>query len=301
MEISYLGMGIMGSAMAANLARAGFSVVVWNRTPGRSQTKTAVDAGCRLAQGIADAVKNAEIVFSCLSDVPDVEDVLSTASKNALPNALFIDFSTIGPKCAKRMASKLAAQGQRFIDAPVTGGDVGAQNGTLTIMCGGSESDFQQAEPFLKAMGKNVRLCGPNGSGQSMKLCNQVLCAVNMIAVVEALVLADELGVSKQLVVELLQGGAGGSWALSSLGKRIVDQDLAPGFMLKHMLKDLRLIREALGETSSLPGVELAEELFQKALSANDNHAASDSKGATLSGDGASSLGTQAMILAYRK
>jgi hypothetical protein len=129
----------------------------------------------------------------------------------------------------------------------VTGGDIGAKNATLTIMVGGGQSDFEEALPLLNILGKNIRYCGPSGAGQALKLCNQILCAVNMVSVCEALTLAQKLGLDRALVVDVLGGGAGGSWALSNLGKRILQEDLKPAFSLRNMLKDLRLVFASVG------------------------------------------------------
>ncbi|HEY9784556.1 MAG TPA: NAD(P)-dependent oxidoreductase [Candidatus Obscuribacterales bacterium] len=290
-NLAFLGMGVMGSAMAANLARAGFSVRVWNRTPGSPRTETAVAAGAHLAESLSEAVCDAEVVFSCLGDVDDVYQVLAGekgASVHAKPGTIFVDLSTIGPKAARNMSSNLAAKSLQFIDAPVTGGDIGARNATLTIMAGGDEQTFAFVRPLLEKLGKTVRLCGPVGAGQALKLCNQVLCAVNMIAVCEALLLAERLAVEPELVVDVLSGGAGGSWALSNLGSRIVKKDYAPGFALKHMIKDLRLIEENLGEIEQLlPGTRLAEKLFKRL--GQDDRSFYETQG------------TQAMVLAYRQ
>lgn len=292
-KIAYLGLGLMGEAMAVNLAKAGLNVVGWNRTPGKPGAAALIAAGGKVEKTIEDAVKDAAVIFTCLGDVGDVEQVLIEKGGvcDYAPNgAVIADFSTIGPDAAKRIYDSLKAKGMYFLDAPVTGGDVGARNGTLTIMVGGDETAFQKALPALEKMGKNVKLCGPSGAGQALKLCNQILCAVNMISVCEALQLAKRLGVDENFVVDVLSAGAGGSWALSNLGPRILKDDFAPGFALKHMLKDLRLVFENIdGNSDSLPGTKLAQELFKKV--GEDN--GSDSGGAN------GARGTQAMKLAY--
>jgi 3-hydroxyisobutyrate dehydrogenase len=247
MQIAYLGMGIMGSAMASNLAKAGHTVRVWNRSPGREGLAKAEAAGCTKCDTIAKAVKDCEIVFTCVSDVKDVEQVLlgpGGVSESSAPDTLVIDTATIGPAAAERINQRLLDTGIRFLDAPVTGGDIGAVNGTLTIMVGGRETDFQRALPVLKAIGKTIRHCGPPGSGQALKLCNQILCAVNLVAVSEALTLARQFGLDEVMLPEVLGTGAGGSWSLQNLGPRIIKDDFAPGFRIKDMLKDLRLVQE---------------------------------------------------------
>lgn len=293
--VAFLGMGIMGAAMAANLARSGQKVRVWNRTKTAAGLETARRAGASIEGGIGETVGNAPVVFCCLGDVPDVEEVLFGAGgvcQYAQPGSIVVDFTTIGPDAARSIHSRLKDHSIGFLDSPVTGGDVGARNGTLTIMVGGDAEDFDKVQPLLSAMGSNVRYCGPSGSGQALKLCNQILCAVNMIAVSEAFALAERLELDPQLVVEVLAGGAGGSWALANLGARILRGDLGPGFMLKHMIKDLRLIEDNIGASSSgclevLPGTRLARTLFEKVSRENG-------------GRNSTEKGTQAMVLAYR-
>jgi 3-hydroxyisobutyrate dehydrogenase len=292
-KIAYLGLGLMGEAMAVNLSRAGLDVVGWNRTPGKSGEAALLAAGGKVEKALKDAVSGAGVVFTCLGDIEDVEQVLIKAGgviECAAPGTVIADFSTIGPEAAKRIFDILNGSGLHFLDAPVTGGDVGARNATLTVMVGGDEEPFQKALPLLKKIGKTIKRCGPSGSGQALKLCNQILCAVNMISVCEAFHLAKQLGVDENLVVEVLSAGAGGSWALTNLGPRIIKSDFAPGFALKHMLKDLRLVFENLdGESDQLPGTKLAQALF-KQVGENDGSASGGADGAR---------GTQAMSLAY--
>ena len=292
-KIAYLGLGLMGEAMAVNLARAGLNVVGWNRTPGKSGEVALLTAGGKVERSLKNAVSGAGVVFTCLGDIEDVEQVLLKAGgviECAAPGTVIADFSTIGPEAAKRIFASLNSKGMHFLDAPVTGGDVGARNATLTIMVGGDEEPFQKAFPYLEKVGKTIKRCGPSGSGQALKLCNQILCAVNMISVCEAFHLAKQLGVDENLVVDVLSAGAGGSWALTNLGPRIIKSDFAPGFALKHMLKDLRLVFENLdGESDELPGTKLARELF-KQVGENDEDGGGGANGAR---------GTQAMSLAY--
>jgi 3-hydroxyisobutyrate dehydrogenase len=286
-KVAFLGMGIMGAGMAANLAKAGFKVNVWNRTANNAGIEQATKAGCTKFATIAEAIKDCQLIFSCVSDVKDVEEVLTGPHgvlRAANAGAIVIDTSTIGPEAAKKIGSLLAEKQIQFMDAPVSGGDIGAQNGTLTFMVGGSQSNFEMAQVAFKAMGKTIQLCGPIGAGQALKLCNQILCAVNMLAVTESILLAQKFELDPKLIPEVLGTGAGGSWALANLGPRINNADFAPAFMLKHMLKDLRLVHEEI-ETSnlSLPGMQLATIMFEQAA---DN--SSDTNG------------TQAMILGYK-
>lgn len=290
MTITFLGLGIMGGPMSANLANAGFDTNVWNRTPNRPGSIYAQNAGAKLFSTVEDAVKNSTHVFTCVSDVPDLEAVLfgeNGAVQYAQAKTLFVDFGTIGPKAAIAINEKLSAKDMRFIDAPVTGGDTGAKNGTLTILCGGNENDFNEVLPALGAMGKKIFYCGDSGAGQATKLCNQILCAVNLIGTCESLALAEEFGIDKAKLVEMLKDGAGGSWSFANLGLKISDCDFNPAFPIKHMQKDLRLVLESASEQELLPGTNLAQKLFEQAKSiAND-----------LDGN----EGTQAMFRAYSK
>jgi 3-hydroxyisobutyrate dehydrogenase len=289
--IACVGMGVMGSPMAANLARSGQKVSIWNRTPNRPGIHLAANAGAKVASSIQEAVKKADIIFTCLADVSDVEAVILGAggiAEFAQPNALIIDMSTIGPDAARKLGVKLKKYNLRFLDAPVSGGDTGAKNGTLTIMVGGEPTDFEECKPLLEILGKKIFLCGPVGSGQAVKLCNQALCAVHMVALCEAMQIAKLQGIDPNLMIEVCGTGAAGSWALSNLGPQIVESDFAPGFMIKHMLKDLRLVQESITPSGQdLPGVQLANHLFKVTKE--------------LDGGTAGEQGTQAMLRAYRE
>ncbi len=284
-KIAYLGLGIMGSAMTLNFAKAGYPVVAWNRTQARAGVEEVKRNGVQVTESLEEAVRDADYIFSCLGDVPDVEQVLlGSVKKQAGKNAVVIDMTTIGKAAAVRLNFELSEAGLRFLDAPVTGGDIGARLGTLTILVGGDKSTYDEVRPLFEAIGKNIVYCGEAGSGQALKLCNQVLCAINMIAVSETLSLADQLQVDKNLIVESLGSGAGASWALSNLGARILKGDFKPGFTVEHMLKDLRLIQENV-QDCHLPGTALAQELFKQA--------------GELGGEEGYRQGTQAMFKAY--
>ncbi|MCW6036154.1 NAD(P)-dependent oxidoreductase [Spirulina subsalsa FACHB-351] len=287
--VAFLGLGVMGGYMAANLARQGYTVQGWNRTPQKTGVNIAASAGVQIVPTLEAAVTGAKVVFSCVGDVPDVEAVLlgeSGAARYASPQTLLVDFSTIGSQAAKTIAQALADQNLSFLDAPISGGDVGAKNGTLTIMVGGREADFQAALPYFEAMGKTIRLCGPVGSGQAVKMCNQILCALNLVGICEAMILAEKQGLDPQIIVEVCGTGAAGSWALSNLGLKVATGDFTPGFMIKHILKDLRLVREiAATARQELPGVALAEDLFKRVEALDEL---------------AREQGTQAMMRAYR-
>ncbi|BAU62719.1 6-phosphogluconate dehydrogenase NAD-binding protein [Stanieria sp. NIES-3757] len=288
-KIAFLGLGLMGGAMAANIARRGYRVKAWNRTKNRPGIATAAEAGATIVDSIQSAVADAEIIFSCVGDVPDVEEVLlgkSGVIQYAQPSALVVDMSTIGSQAAKEMASQLNQHQLRFLDAPVSGGDIGAINGTLTIMVGGEPQDFAECQPLFEAMGQNIRLCGLVGSGQGVKMCNQILCSLYMVGLCEAMTMAKKQGIDPNLIVEVCGTGAAGSWALANLGPKIIESDYNPGFAIKHILKDLRLVQEIIQASGeNLPGVQLADRLF-KLVQTLDN------------GQGGEQ-GTQAMIRAY--
>jgi 3-hydroxyisobutyrate dehydrogenase len=288
-KIAFLGLGVMGAPMTANLVRKGFSVSAWNRTPNRSTIAIAADAGATIAASIREAVESAEIIFTCVGDVPDVEAVILGSEgvvRYAKPGALIVDMSTIGSNAARQIGMEVQKHRLRFLDAPVSGGDIGAQKGTLTIMVGGEPKDFEECKPAFEAMGNTIRLCGPIGSGQAVKLCNQILAAVHMVALCEAIEMAKKQGIDPNLIVEVCSTGAAGSWALANLGPKIIASDLAPGFAIRHILKDLRLVKETMQSwQGQFPGVELANHLF-KIVS-------------ELDGGKGEALGTQAMIRAY--
>jgi 3-hydroxyisobutyrate dehydrogenase len=290
-NIAFLGLGNMGAPMAINIAKHNLPVTAWNRTAGRPNAAIAAAAGVKIAETIEQAVTNAHIVITCVSDVQDVRSLLlseNSVATYAKQGTLIIDMSTIGSQAAREIAKELQAKGLRFLDAPVSGGDIGAQNATLTIMVGGDRLDFEEALPIFQAMGKSITYCGESGSGQAIKLCNQLLCAVNLTSVCEAIEFAINQGVDPKLVVEVCSTGAAGSWQLANLGNKIIDGDFAPGFAIKHMSKDLRLAKETLGENSKpLPAFELTSQLFNL-VKALDN------------GQGGEQ-GTHAMIRAYRE
>ncbi len=285
---AFLGLGVMGGYMAANLAQSGYPVKAWNRTPDRPGIKIAAEGGAEIVTSIQTAVEQAEVIFTCVGDVPDVEAVIlgeTGVVQFAQPGTIVVDFSTIGPASARHIAIELSARQLPFLDAPISGGDIGAKNGTLTMMIGGSGSVFETCQPLLATMGKTLRYCGESGSGQAVKLSNQVLAALNMVGICEAMLLAKQQGVDPNLIVEVCSTGAAGSWALSNLGEKVATADFDPGFMIKHMVKDLRLVQECLASGSDFPGVELADQLFKRVQQLEQGQA----------------QGTQAMIRAYQQ
>lgn len=285
-KIGFVGLGIMGLPMARNLMKAGFEISVYNRTGSRADD--IVSEGARRASSPADAARGADATVVVVTDTPDVEAVVLGENgliEGAESGSLVIDMSTISPKATRRMAAELARKGIGMLDAPVSGGDVGAINGTLTIMVGGEAADFQRALPLFGAMGKTITHVGPSGAGQSTKLCNQVLVGTHLVAVCEALLLAKKSGLDLDKTLRVLTGGAANSWSLQNLGPRIARGDHAPGFMIDLLLKDLKLVMESAADGSlPLPGAAFAQQMF-----------------AAVQAEGGGSLGTQAVIRAFEK
>jgi len=252
-KIAWLGTGTMGGSMARNLAKAGYNVTAWNRTLPSAGAELATSGGCKLVRNADEALRDSQVVASCVTDGPALRSILFPPDrlKGLLgPGAVVIDFSTIGPVEARGIAEELRRQDIRFIDAPVTGGDIGARDGTLTFMVGAQGNDLETVRPLLNDMGKKIVHAGAVGSGQALKLVNQLLCGVNLLAVVEAFQVAERMGMDRRLVVEACGGGAAGSWQLVNLGPKIIAQDHRPGFRAAHLLKDLRFLREAIASPS---------------------------------------------------
>jgi len=251
--------------MVSNLLKAGYEVTVWNR----SEPKIArcVEAGARRGLSPADVAARVDVVLSCVTDSPDVRQVYLGAKgiiESARPGLVTIDHSTISPTVAREVAAELGKKGVKMLDAPVSGGEIGAIEGTLSIMVGGDEETFNAARPILEAMGKRITYIGASGLGQTVKLCNQVIGALNNLAMCEGLILAAKAGADMNRMVEAVSAGAAGSWAMSNLAPRILRRDFKPGFMVKLQQKDLRLVLEAARELKiSLPGTALVNQLFQ--------------------------------------
>lgn len=285
--IGFIGLGIMGRPMAGHLLAGGHALRVHTRT--RETAAGVLSRGARWCDTPADAARGAEVLITMVTDTPDVEAVLfgpGGAAETLGRGATAVDMSTIRPDAARSIGARLARLGADFLDAPVTGGEAGARNATLTIMVGGARAAFDRVRPILELMGKRVVHVGPGGAGQTMKACNQILCGVNMMAVCEALMLARAAGLDAGQVVETLATGAGGSWALQNLGAKINAGDLQPAFMIKLMQKDLRIVQEAAAHFGlPLPATALSQQLFR----------------AVESEPGGASLGTQAMIRAYER
>ena len=262
-RVAFLGLGTMGSAMAANIVRAGFPLTVWNRTPGRSSGL--VELGATEAANPAAAGADADIIVVCVSDTADVDEVLfgaDGAAEGARAGSLVVDCSTIAPSGSWGFAERLDKRGVAMIDAPVSGGSEGAQNGTLTIFCGGEATDVERARPVLEAMGRTITHVGPIGAGQAVKAVNQVIIAGAYLGVAEGIVLAIKAGLDVGQVVEALGGGAAQSWVLANRSGRMIDNDYPLGFKVGLHRKDLGIalaLAEQLG--AALPVSALAAQL----------------------------------------
>lgn len=266
-RIGFIGLGIMGRPMAANLIKAGFPPVVWNRS--RPGIDACVELGATAAPSPRAVAGQSDVLITIVTDSADVREVLldgpDPAADGLAPGSVVIDMSTISPAVTRDIAAELGARGVQMLDAPVSGGDSGAKAGTLSIMVGGDAAVLDRCRPVLEAMGKTITHCGPNGAGQSVKLCNQVAIAGALVGVCEALALAQKSGVDPNTMLEAISGGAAGSWQLSNLGPKIVARDFAPGFMVGLMQKDLRLALEAAADTlQPLPNTGFVHQLFHQ-------------------------------------
>ena len=241
-RIGFVGLGTMGAAMAGNLVRAGFPLVVWNRTPGRAGPL--IELGATAAPTPAAVAKTSDVVVTCVSDTPDVESVLfgrHGVAEGARKGLLVIDCSTISPSATRGFASRLAKLRVAMVDAPVSGGSEGAKNATLTIFVGGDPASFERARPILAAMGRTITHVGPIGAGQAVKAVNQVILAGTYIGVAEGIVLALKAGLDVEQVVGALSGGAAQSWVLANRSERMTKNDYPLGFKVALHRKDLEI------------------------------------------------------------
>lgn len=277
--IGFIGLGIMGTGMAANLLKAGFNLTVWNRTPARMEPLMAAGAGG--ASSPADVAAHSTIVITCVSDTPDVTEVVlgpQGVQEGVRPGTLLIDCSTISPQATRDIAARLAEKEARMLDAPISGGSEGAAKGTLSIMVGGDAADFERALTILQAMGKTITHVGPQGAGQMVKLVNQILVVGTMQAVAEALLFADAGGLDLDKTLAAVSGGAAGSWMLSNRGPQVIARDWRPGFTIDLQQKDLRLVLEAADQLGApVPGTaqifQYYRSLQERGLGGEGNHA----------------------------
>lgn len=252
-RIGFIGLGLMGKPMASNLLKAGYPLVVYNRS--RPAMEALAEAGATMAESPAALAQLVEVIITCLPDSPDVEAVFLGAQgviETVRSGSLCIDMSTIAPAMARRVYQALQPCQVQFLDAPVSGGDIGAQQGTLSIMVGGEDAAFQRALPIFQAMGKNIIHMGDTGAGQVTKACNQIVVAMTVQAVAEALTLAKKSGVDAAKVCEALLGGFAQSRVLEVHGKRMLEGNFQPGFKLKLHRKDMNIVLQT-GQEVGLP------------------------------------------------
>lgn len=274
----------MGTSMASRLLQAGYSVKVFTRTA--SKASALLDKGAAWAESPAAAAKGADVVCTMVGYPADVEEVYLGAEgifTSATPGQLLIDFTTSSPELARRVAEAGARQGLDVLDAPVSGGDIGAREGKLSIMVGGTRKAFDRALPLFQHLGTTCLYQGAAGSGQYCKMANQIAIASGMLGVCESLTYMRKAGLDPSTALASIRSGAAGSWSLSNLAPRMLKGDFAPGFYIRHFLKDLRIAIDSARQVGcDLPGLELAETLYSE-----------------LERAGTSDLGTQALILRY--
>lgn len=275
MKIAFVGTGVMGQGMVANLLKAGHEVTVYTRTKAKADGLLAL--GAKWASSPAESAHGADIAISMVGYPNDVEEVWRGPQgfmSSARPGCVLIDMTTSSPALARSLAVEAAAKGFGPLDAPVSGGDRGAREGTLTIMAGGAQKDFDFAQPVFAAMGKTIVLQGAPGTGQLCKLANQIGIASGMIAMAEALAFARATGLNLETTLRSISGGGASSWALLNLAPRVLKGDFAPGFYVKHFVKDIGLALDVCREQKvSLPGLELAAKLYAEVVAAGEGDA----------------------------
>jgi 2-hydroxy-3-oxopropionate reductase len=268
MKIAYIGLGLMGGPCATHLQKAGHTLYIWGRS--REKLTAYEDAGMIWCESPAKAAENAEILFTNLTDTPDVEAVLlgkNGVAEGAHPGLIAVDMSTISATATRNMAAKLKEKGVSLVDAPVSGGTQGAQNGTLTIMVGADEDVFEKVKPVLNCMGSKVTRIGDSGAGQVAKSCNQIVVTVTLMAVSEAFKMADSLGVDKARVREALLGGFAASKIMELHGQRMLSEDYAPGFKANLHFKDMNIVAKVAKELGiSLPASSIGVDILEKTI-----------------------------------
>lgn len=267
MKIAWIGTGVMGESMAGHLLDAGHELYVYNRTV--SKTENLVKRGAKLLTEIKDAPLNADVIFTMVGYPKDVEGVylgkdgLITTAKEG---QVFVDMTTSSPTIAKKISEEFAKVGASALDLPVTGGDIGAKNGTLSIMVGGDKKVYEEKVlPLVKNLGKNITYFGEAGKGQYAKLANQIAIATTMISVAESFKFAKEVGLDLEDFFKTVSTGSGGSFSMTSYGPRILKNDFKPGFFVHHFIKDMRLALEECEKMNiTLPGLEVAYKLYNE-------------------------------------
>ena len=283
--IGFIGLGVMGASMADHLLGGGYKLVVYNRT--KAKAELLLSRGAKWADSPAEAAAQADVVITIVGYPKDVEDVYlgKDGILETKKGGYVVDMTTSSPILAKRIYKEAKAKGVAALDAPVSGGDIGARNGQLVIMVGGDRGAFDALKPILELMGRTVRYFGEAGAGQYTKMVNQIAIASGMIGVAEAVAFAKKAGLDAAEVIETISGGAAASWSLSNLAPRMVRGDTAPGFFIKHIIKDMKIALECAEEMHlEMPGLKLAKRLYDE-----------------LSARGMEDCGTQTLIQWYTK
>lgn len=272
--IGFIGLGVMGKSMARHLLKAGYPLLVYTRT--KEKAEDLLQEGAVWKETVADLAREADVVMTMVGDPRDVEQVYFGEGgilENARPGTYVIDMTTSTPTLAKSIYEAAKQKGIHALDAPVSGGDIGAREGTLTIMVGGDEDVFLACKPILERLGTNIVRQGGAGAGQHTKMCNQIAIATNMIGVCEAMAYAKRAGLDPFKVLESIAKGAAGSWSLSNLAPRMLSGDFAPGFYVKHFIKDMKIaLEEAERMNLPLPGLALAKQLYEELAQAGEEN-----------------------------
>jgi 3-hydroxyisobutyrate dehydrogenase len=278
MKIGFIGTGVMGAAMAGHLLDAGNEVYVYNRT--KAKTDDLVSRGATWRDTPHEVAEATDFVITIVGYPTDVKEVYDDIFQADVTGKILIDMTTSTPALAKEIGERAVVAGAQALDAPVSGGDVGAKNATLTIMVGGPEGAYDKALPIFEILGKTTARHGENGAGQHCKMANQIMIAGTMLGMSEFMVYADAAGLNLEKVIETLSGGGANNWSMANYAPRILNKDFAPGFFVKHFVKDLKIaLDEASAMNLDLPMTALAEKLYEK-LADQD-------------------LGTQSLIKAY--
>ncbi|WP_379966730.1 NAD(P)-dependent oxidoreductase [Ectobacillus sp. sgz5001026] len=282
--VGFIGTGVMGKSMVRHLLQGGYSVHIYNRT--KAKAADLIEEGAIWEESPREIAKKASVVMTMVGYPYDVEEVYLGEEglvENAKEGTIFIDFTTSTPTLAKRIYEETKKRNMHSIDAPVSGGDIGAKEAKLAIMVGGDEEVFQACLPMLNLLGKNIILQGPAGSGQHTKMCNQIAIASNMIGVCEAIAYAQKSGLEPKRVLESIASGAAGSFSLSNLAPRMIEGNFDPGFYIKHFIKDMKIaLEEAEAMKLEVPGLSLAKQMYEE-----------------LAKQGEENNGTQALIKRY--
>lgn len=284
--LGFIGLGVMGSSMAGHLLDAGYELHVYTRT--MSKAAPLLERGAIAEESVADLASKCDVIFTIVGFPQDVEEVYLGGGgiiEHAKSGALLVDMTTSSPSLARVIYERAHEKGMAALDAPVTGGDKGAREASLTVLVGGDREDMERAMPYLEKMGKKIRYMGGAGAGQTAKLANQIAICGTMTGMCEAMIFAEANGLDAQNVIETIAGGAAGSWSLSNYSPRIFGGDFAPGFFVKHYIKDLKLASEAAADScGDLPSLELTLGMYEE-----------------LAADGHAEDGTQALYKLYKK